>query len=712
MGRSYGAAKSTEVVEIEKVNLTHPHAQDVTMELICWDFGGQDIYHATHQFFLTGRSLFVYCFEAGKDWEAGKPYYWLDKITAVAPESPIVVVATKGDERSAPSLPWEDLRMRYPQLVGEGCFTITTSAQNRKDQQGDGIEQLVNTLKLVAADKKKLPLMGETLPREWIQGMDAVARHPHDHFLKRSDFCQLLEKAGVAGDSLHTVAMLLRDLGEVLYYCEDSEESLHDWVIIKPTWLTHAAARVLESADVKNHGGILTQQTMKEAWQDYSPMMHPVLLDLLEKYDLTYRIPDDSRDQSLVVEKLPKDEPPAPEAWEALEPAPGGVNREMQMTFRLSSMQAGIPTWFIARKHYYTLRKQWLYGVYFGDNRHAPQHVALVRVSTDPKTPEVRLNVRGPFPQTFFAVMKEGLEASIRDRYPQLIKEQTIPCCCHNKHPGTIPCTHAFNYAHLLQRLQKGKATAECDVNQEDVKVAELLFGYDAPVESTLERLTQMEGHLVDEIHGIGDKLDDVINLVRQGFHYLYNDFQQREESHCPNLFVIWKAAKGKPFHVPMRLALVCQHPGHEHIACSVAEAYHIDAMKDHVRKAAPMLKKVATVLKYAKLSGLSLMKEWDKEIGEAVGEFQSTVNEMLADFEKLSEKGDVPKLLEQDIDRGTGRLNEKRVAGAAMREFRALLDKVDPTHRWHGLEKKRWNQTGEHLWVCKDHAALPDYRS
>ncbi|HEY0549601.1 MAG TPA: COR domain-containing protein, partial [Verrucomicrobiae bacterium] len=613
-------------------------------------------------------------------------------------------------ERPAPALPWDDLKKRYPQLVGDGCFTITTKTDNRKDQPGDGIAELISCLQTVAADRRKLPLMGEELPKSWVKGMDAVAKHPHDHYLKREAFCQLLADAGVPQDSQHTVAMLLRDLGEILYYSDDKDAALHDWVIIKPTWVTRAAARILESADVQNNDGVLTQKEMSQAWKNYPEPMHPVLLDLLEKYDLTYKIPDDAQERSLVVEKLPKDEAKVPAEWEALKPVPGGPNREMEMTFHLGSMQAGIPTWFIARKHYYTLRKHWLYGVYFADNRKAPRHVALVRASTDPKRPEVELTVRGPFPQTFFAVMKEGLEASIRDRYPRLIEEQTIPCCCQDKIPGAAPCTHAFNYERLLERMAKGKPTAECDVTQRDVSVAELLFGYDAPVESTLMKLEEMEQRIVNEVQQVGDRMDGVAALVRQGFQYLYDDLQQREESHCPNYFVIWKAEKGKPFHVPMRLALVCQHPGAEHAACRAAEAYKIDALNEHLRKAAPLLKGVATVLKYAKLTGLSPLKELDKELGDAVGDLQEGINELLEDFDKVATKGEAPELLARDIE-GTGKLQEKRVAGAALREFRALLDKVDPQHRWHGLEKKKSNQTGEFLWVCKEHAALSDYR-
>jgi len=78
---------------------------------------------------------------------------------------------------------------------------------------------------------------------------------------------------------------------------------------------------------------------------------------------------------------------------------------------------------------------------------------------------------------------------------------------------------------------------------------------------------------------------------------------------------------------------------------------------------------------------------------------------------EKFAEAGDSPEVLAREMEARPGQSQQKRVAGAALREFRALLDKVDPTHRWHGLVKKKWNQTGEYLWVCERHAALADYK-
>ena len=46
---------TTHVIEIHPCELAHPTEAGVTMHLNGWDFGGQQIYHATHQFFLTNR---------------------------------------------------------------------------------------------------------------------------------------------------------------------------------------------------------------------------------------------------------------------------------------------------------------------------------------------------------------------------------------------------------------------------------------------------------------------------------------------------------------------------------------------------------------------------------------------------------------------------------------------------------------------------------
>ena len=54
-----------------------------------WDFGGQEVMHATHQFFLSKRSLYLLVLDGRKDERAE---YWLRHIEAFGADSPVLVV--------------------------------------------------------------------------------------------------------------------------------------------------------------------------------------------------------------------------------------------------------------------------------------------------------------------------------------------------------------------------------------------------------------------------------------------------------------------------------------------------------------------------------------------------------------------------------------------------------------------------------------------
>jgi internalin A len=60
---------TTHGIEVDKLKLSHP---DHDLILNTWDFGGQQIYHATHQFFLTKRSLYIVVWNARLGAEQGR----------------------------------------------------------------------------------------------------------------------------------------------------------------------------------------------------------------------------------------------------------------------------------------------------------------------------------------------------------------------------------------------------------------------------------------------------------------------------------------------------------------------------------------------------------------------------------------------------------------------------------------------------------------
>jgi small GTP-binding protein len=60
-----------------------------------WDFGGQEIMHTSHQFFMTNRSIYILVLDSRTD---SNKHYWLRHIEKYGGQSPVIVVMNKIDE--------------------------------------------------------------------------------------------------------------------------------------------------------------------------------------------------------------------------------------------------------------------------------------------------------------------------------------------------------------------------------------------------------------------------------------------------------------------------------------------------------------------------------------------------------------------------------------------------------------------------------------
>ena len=87
------------------------------MSLNIWDFGGQEIMHNTHRFFLTERSLYLIVLEDRRE-DDQSIYPWLRTVRNRAKDSPVIVVINKSDEGSEKlRLDESGLRKDYPEIV-------------------------------------------------------------------------------------------------------------------------------------------------------------------------------------------------------------------------------------------------------------------------------------------------------------------------------------------------------------------------------------------------------------------------------------------------------------------------------------------------------------------------------------------------------------------------------------------------------------------
>ncbi|MEH1868818.1 MAG: COR domain-containing protein [Nostoc sp.] len=675
---------TTHGIEIKSLELTHPTQADVTMQLNTWDFGGQEIYHATHQFFLTNRSLFLLAWNARLGFEQGKLYYWLDTIKALAPDSPILLVATHIDERDA-DLPLKELQRKYPQII-EHCKISSKISL--------GVEELRQGIAEVAA---KLPLMGEIWPTTWLNAANAIRTEARKQ-ITPEQLWDIMANFQVA-ESQELLARWLHELGEILYF-QDNEE-LNDTVILKPQWVTEYISKVLESEDVINHKGIFTRQEMKQLWHDLDSSMREHFLRLMERFDLSYRIPE-NLDISLVVERLPLDPPDYEDEWKQIKQT--GECNEISMKFQLNTIPAGIPTWFIARQHRFTTGIHWRNGVLFAD--YEQKHLALVQAF--PRDQYLQLTVRGAYPQNLFALLKDGIEVTLR-RFPGLwdTMQLKIPCLGHNGQP----CSHEFDYKQVQQRSQRKRLTIECPEATEDenVSVTELLQGLDwttkDAVLDSLKDLKKSSDEIKNKLDETKNKVDNLLELTQRKFTKDFNREQAIIDSHCPNVFTLCyrggKAWQKNLIGQKLDLQLYCQAPGCWH-PTQKDGLYEINEPAEWLRATAPYIGKLFTVLKFA----APIIGPWlgvvDREDYEKL--FKNNLELFKEVVAKLPEPKESKDLELADKIAKSEDLDPERADGAALRALRQLLDEKDPQQHWGGL-KKVLTPEGHYLWLCEHHA-------
>jgi internalin A len=81
--------KKTEGIKITEWPLRLNGNEDIRLNM--WDLGGQEIMHATHQFFLTQRSLYLLVLNGREGGEDVDAEYWLKLIESFGGESPVIV---------------------------------------------------------------------------------------------------------------------------------------------------------------------------------------------------------------------------------------------------------------------------------------------------------------------------------------------------------------------------------------------------------------------------------------------------------------------------------------------------------------------------------------------------------------------------------------------------------------------------------------------
>jgi small GTP-binding protein len=285
--------KSTEGIDILEWVITAPTADEEKIKLNVWDFGGQEIYHATHQFFLTKRSVYLLVWNARKSQDYEHIYYWLHTIEAFGEDSPILLVMSKLNERDD-DLNMKDLREKFPQIV---------KSYKIDSEDGKGISSLED---IISETAWHLPHMRTPWINTWYNVRERL-EHDERDWIEYTEFKQICQSEGLNITQTDILDEYLHDLGVIIHFHDRLE--LRNMVILKPEWATNAVYKILDTHSVLGRGGILLHSELDQIWDsDFYPLeIFPKLLELMNKFELAFELPD--KKSHLVAELLPKTEP-------------------------------------------------------------------------------------------------------------------------------------------------------------------------------------------------------------------------------------------------------------------------------------------------------------------------------------------------------------------------------------------------------------------
>ncbi|MCK5617333.1 leucine-rich repeat domain-containing protein, partial [Candidatus Pacearchaeota archaeon] len=479
--------KPTDGIDIHEWPIDTGTIKDFRVNL--WDFAGQAINHATHQFFLTCRSLYLFVWAARRDEDISRFDYWLNVIKLLSNDSPVLMVMNKCDSR-VKAIDQVAIQKEFPNVIG---FHDVSALK------GIGIEQLRQR---IYTEMVNLPMIGKKLPRQWVDIRSELEAMQEKNYIPYQDYVNICGRHGLNIEQGANLAQYYHDLGVILHFKDD--DILKDIVILNPEWATDAVYAVVDNMDIQKVHGCFKQDLLVKAWADYPSGIHRFLMKLMKKFELCFELP--GKKEYIVPELL---SPTRPEfSWDNLD----NLHFEYQYEF----MPAGIITRFTVRQHGIIEDDlYWKNGVClkWNDTR--------ARIICDPFAKSISIKIKGVDPKGMLGVIRCDIEA-IHETLNRPEHDERIPCICRVCKAGDKLVYHS--YEKIKGLIKNGKNKSQCD-NGSDVSIQRLLGEYGIDYRSRQSYDDDMErprpddcGQMqvidaVKEIHS-GNRVYSIIGMI------------------------------------------------------------------------------------------------------------------------------------------------------------------------------------------------------
>ncbi|WP_324673085.1 COR domain-containing protein [Hymenobacter sp. GOD-10R] len=462
-----GTGKTTFARRIQDVNAPLPKEKDTTLAIDIWkwkyridfrslgkvvfnvniwDFGGQRIYHGTHQMFFGEKSFYVLVAETRE--QNTNFSYWLNTIDQLGGDnSSLIIILNKkyGHEQ------------KFDEVGYKSHFGSLIKEVIHLDLAND-ISSVIDLQEKVKFYMKQLPEIGDALPPSWVKIRNKLSDRI-EHFISFDEFRYICKEYNIEDSKIiNTLSSYFNRIGVITHYIDDL--LLQERVYLNSNWLVKTVYEVLDNNIVKSKRGRLTEVDIRSIWKN-NDLQYEVnkLTQLMHRFGLMYHIHD--TENYVVPAHLPTITPY--EDW-------AHTNENiLQFVYEFDKyMPQGIMSRLIVALHHHIKDHNlvWHRGLNIEANG---AYAEIIESYGGINRFEIRISGKN----------KIELLSIIRERFSEVIKpfrrlnyKQLIPCICSECKNSLTPSFHDYNV--LLKFREKGIGS-QCSITGDIVNVEEIL---------------------------------------------------------------------------------------------------------------------------------------------------------------------------------------------------------------------------------------------
>jgi internalin A len=453
-------------IELQSFSYTDEAGAAQNFQYHIWDFGGQQIYHATHRFFLTKRTVYVAVVDTDVNDKQNDLDYWLHMIELMGDGSPVLLVQNQKNDRSIEVS--DALRNRFRHILVAKDYELNLARlQQQKNPKFD--TRRLADFKLFKKDIQRIfeqqaPILMSRFKNDTRQALERISKEKP--VLELAEYRAVCAENGLE-DPMAQMDLLrtLHNLGICLWY--EGYDFLERIVILQNRWATDAVFKVLDNETVKKEKGHFRRSQLKQIWADkeYEGRVSE-LVALMRQFKLCYQIGE--TDEFIVPQLLDKNPPPD---FSRDSIRRGGVRMVIEYEF----MPRGIMTQFVVAMHRQISggqRHAWETG-FAVQTKHPPSAIGMAEESYDSR--KLELWAKGPGAGLLLQQMLGELD-KIHESFNRLRYTKLIPCNCERCGAPGATRIKEFDYDEILLEMYENRQPGiRCSYGNQTVPFEQLL---------------------------------------------------------------------------------------------------------------------------------------------------------------------------------------------------------------------------------------------